>query len=96
MNAPYATFCAAFRAPDLSGSRTVCFDDGPEGRVERGESQRREERGERREERGERRRREKVRTERGEPARLQIDAMPHPLRLETVTAVIQRNASPHE
>ena len=50
MNAPYATFCAAFRAPDFSGSRTVRCDDGPEGRVERGESQRREERGEWREE----------------------------------------------
>ena len=55
MNAPYATCCAAFRAPDFSGSRTVRWDDGLEGRVETGESQRREERGERREERGKRR-----------------------------------------
>ena len=79
VNAPYASICcAAFRAPDFSGSRTVHCHDGPEGRVERGESQRREERGEsqRREERGGRRKeREKVRTEeRGEAARLQIDS----------------------
>ena len=47
---------------------------------ERGD--RRAERGERKEERGEKREKERT-EERGEAARLQIDAMPHPLRLQT-------------
>ena len=50
-------------------------------RVSEKRGERRAERGERNEERGDRR--EKVRTEeKGEAARLQIDAMLHPLRLE--------------
>ena len=76
----------------------VTTDLRGEWREERVRGERRAERGERKEERGERR--EKVRTEeRGEAARLQIDAMPHPLRLETArqaAAIIQRNASAHK